>query len=59
MRLETVRGSPLFKTKRPRHFFAMHYDVTGDGQRFLLNVDESSEGNSIAVFLNWTKGLSH
>ena len=34
------------------------YDVTGDGQRFLLNVDLSDDAsNPITVVLNWTAGL--
>ena len=35
------------------------YDVTRDGQRFLLNVDLSDDAsNPITVLLNWTAELN-
>ena len=38
--------------------FRPQYDVTRDGQRFLLNVPlEETASSSITVVLNWTAGL--
>ena len=34
-----------------------HYDVTADGQRFLLNLAAEESGSPITVILNWTAGL--
>ena len=53
---------PLFETKT---FFAtrvstgqtQQYDVTPDGQRFLLNLEADSSASPITVVLNWTAGL--
>jgi hypothetical protein len=33
------------------------YDVTSDGQRFLLNLEVESSALPITVMLNWTAGL--
>jgi hypothetical protein len=33
------------------------YDVTADGQRFLLNLAAEESGSPITVILNWTAGL--
>jgi hypothetical protein len=34
------------------------YDVTADGQRFLLNGPPADPGPPITVVLNWTAGLN-
>jgi hypothetical protein len=34
------------------------FDVTADGQRFLVNVNAGSRAGSIAWLLNWTASLS-
>jgi hypothetical protein len=39
--------------------FRQQYDVTPDGQRFLLNVpvEESGDFSPMTVVVNWTAGL--
>jgi hypothetical protein len=63
-----VTASPSFKAGHPKTLFAAPiwgggagYDVTADGQKFLINSLES-EGEStasaaITVVLNWQAGL--
>jgi hypothetical protein len=35
-----------------------YYDVTPDGQRFLINAQPADAGPPITVVLNWTAGLN-
>ena len=39
--------------------FRAQYDVTADGQRFLLNVpvDEEASSPALTVVLNWATGM--
>lgn len=51
----------LFQTNAPRDLppNANSYDMTGDGQRFLVaNVVEGLQSPPIVVVLNWTAGLN-
>ena len=56
--LEISTPAPLFDVRVPSgNGYIQQYDVTGDGQRILVNtvVEESQE--PITVVLNWTAGL--
>jgi len=61
----TVEAGPptaLFQTRMFQGpispFYRQQYDVTADGQRFLINVPEKEEtGSPLTVVLNWTAGL--
>ena len=65
----TIRPGKVLDIQRPKALFQIHgpsgsnlgytYDVTGDGQRFLINTRVVAVGNSspIHVILNWTSGL--
>jgi len=58
--LDIGRAKPLFQTHGPSGSnLGYTYDVTGDGQRFLINTRVVAAGNSspIHVMLNWTAGL--
>ena len=52
---------PLFQTRLRQHIGALDlfsYDVSPDGQRFLLNTDVDEVASSpLTVVLNWTAGL--
>jgi eukaryotic-like serine/threonine-protein kinase len=51
---------PLFQTRVPIGVdpFRTHYDVSGDGQRFLVNTQIGDPApNPITVVLNWTAAL--
>ena len=48
---EATAPAPLFETR------ALDYDVTADGQRFLLNKVKEAAGSPVTVVLNWTAGL--
>ena len=58
--LEPSTPIPLFEIRVPLSGTSLRhqYDVTADGQRFLVNtvVNESSDA-PITVVLNWTAGL--
>src|SRR5262249_32738883 len=65
----TIRPGKVLDMQRPKLLFQAHgpsesnlgytYDVTGDGQRFLINTRVVAAGNSspIHVILNWTTRL--
>jgi hypothetical protein len=58
--LDIDRPKPLFQTHGPTsRNLGYTYDVTADGQRFLINTHVVSSGGSspIHVILNWTTGL--
>ena len=50
---------PLFKTRiAEAGAFSRNYDVTGDGQRFLINsITEDTLPSSMTVLLNWRAAL--
>jgi hypothetical protein len=49
---------PLFETRVAVGAGIRRYDVSADGQRFLINtVPEQAESAPIAVVVNWTAGL--
>jgi hypothetical protein len=51
---------PLFRARLlpTGRNFRQQYDVTRDGQRFLLNViTEETPPSTITVVVNWTAGL--
>lgn len=52
-------GTPeaLFETRVARLVFALQYDVTEDGERFLVNVNETESRAHLGVFLNWPAAL--
>ena len=60
--LEIGAARPLFE---PRIFggaaiaagYRQQYDVTPDGQRFLVNVEGEGSSSPITVVLNWAAGL--
>ena len=59
---EAGTPAPLFQTRifgvGPAVNYSHQYDVTADGQRFLLNVDLSeATAGPITVVLNWLAGL--
>jgi eukaryotic-like serine/threonine-protein kinase len=47
---EATVPAPLFETR------ALDYDVTADGQRFLLNTVKEAADSPVTVVLNWTAG---
>ncbi len=47
---------PLFET-RARYTGDMAYDVSPDGQRFLVSVPTTQTASPITVVLNWQSGL--
>jgi Tol biopolymer transport system component len=54
--LELSRPAPLFEVTvgaQPLH----QYDVTGDGQRFLVNSTANASATPVTVVVNWTAGL--
>jgi Tol biopolymer transport system component/tRNA A-37 threonylcarbamoyl transferase component Bud32 len=58
--LDIDRPKPLFQTHGPTsRNLGYTYDVTADGQRFLINTHVVASGSSspIHVILNWTTGL--
>jgi Tol biopolymer transport system component len=59
--LRPAAPTPLFQTRvsATPTSFRSQLAVTGDGQRFLLNIDPSEGGNSeaVTVVLNWTAAL--
>ena len=58
--MQILGSTPLFEVGSARgplddpHM----YDVTADGQRFLINVAEEQQGAPITVVLNWTSSLN-
>jgi len=61
-RLEIGSPTTLFETRLSYRGTAalemrQSYDVTADGQRFLLNLPANESGSTITVILNWTAGL--
>ena len=53
---EIGKPSPLFDVRlgsTPWSFYATEYDVTSDGQRFLMNVAARPDASPITVVLNW------
>ncbi|MDQ6677480.1 MAG: serine/threonine-protein kinase [Acidobacteriota bacterium] len=57
---EVGRPKPLFQTQGPSATnLGFTYDVSGDGQRFLINTRSVAGGNSapIHVVVNWTAAL--
>jgi Tol biopolymer transport system component len=59
---EAGTPEPLFQTRiyglTVSSYYAQQYDVTPDGQRFLMNVDTSDVNAApLTVVLNWTAGL--
>src|SRR4030095_12685463 len=58
---ETHEPSPLFNTGIARAFIDRrnHYEVSSDGQRFLVNIsDEDRNAAPITVVLNWNAALN-
>jgi serine/threonine protein kinase/Tol biopolymer transport system component len=60
---EAGRATPLFRTRlQPIGSqitgFSAFYDVTPDGQRFLINGPPADPGPPMTVVLNWTAGLN-
>jgi Tol biopolymer transport system component len=60
---EAGRATPLFRTRlQPIGSqitgFSAFYDVTPDGQRFLINGPPADPGPPITVVQNWTAGLN-
>ena len=64
MAVEVKATATTFETFRPRELFQAHaasavfyiptYDVTADGQRFLINTAIESEGPpAMTVVMNW------
>ena len=47
----------LFEARVARLFFTTQYDVTEDGERFLVNVNETRSRPALGVFLNWPAAL--
>ena len=52
----------LFEVSGPRGQFSSQYDVTADGQRFLINVLPTDavvarQSSAVIVTLNWTADL--
>ena len=56
-----IRGSPhaLFETRmRPTYApYPVNYDVTSDGQRFLIDSVRPDTGPTISIVVNWTAAL--
>ena len=56
------RATPLFRTSLvpigAQMLFGTMYDVTPDGQRFLINQRPADPGPPMTVVLNWTAGLN-
>ena len=53
-----TRGQSLFEIRLPPLIPHSRYDVTADGQRFLVNTPiEQNSTRPITVVLNWTAGL--
>jgi hypothetical protein len=60
-RLDIGAPRPLFaiRPRPPVRLDAYPYDVTPDGQRFVVNtLMEESTSNTITVVLNWAAGLA-
>ena len=65
MMVVAVRTAPTFSADKPRILFegpyvtgtiAANYDVSLDGQRFLM-IKEEGQGSEINVILNWFEEL--
>ncbi|MGH9316914.1 MAG: protein kinase domain-containing protein, partial [Thermoanaerobaculia bacterium] len=60
-KFEADAARPLFQTRRREHISAadlFSYDVSADGQRFLVNTDVGEAASSpLTVVLNWTAEL--
>jgi len=55
---EFSSGVPLFRTSIRADTDETEYDISSDGQRFLINTVEANQGeHQIAIILNWTAGL--
>jgi Tol biopolymer transport system component len=49
---------PLFKASMPvTHYGAPTYDVTPDGQRFIVNATSSASDQSLTIVTDWTANL--
>jgi Tol biopolymer transport system component len=63
----TMPGDSEFKAGVPKKLFAVNvvtanqrnsYDVTRDGQRFLLNTPAAAQNPTVTLVLNWTAALN-
>jgi Tol biopolymer transport system component len=54
---ETGVPKSLFRTQIKAADVGYQYDVSADGQRFLINTIVPEEGSAITVVQNWTAGL--
>ena len=59
---ETGRPIPLFRSRilpqgSQSIWFDIAYDVTSDGQRFLMTSSPENPGPPISVVLNWTAAI--
>ena len=55
MVIPTVLPAPLFEI--PVTIGLRQYDVTGDGQRFLVNSISDGSESPVTVVINWTAAL--
>jgi Tol biopolymer transport system component len=55
--VEISRPAPLFEIAVSGDPRRQQYDVTGDGQRFLVNSIAAESETPVTVVLNWTAGL--
>jgi serine/threonine protein kinase len=53
----TGMATPLFHTQIQSTDIGFQYDVSADGQRFLINTIAPEENSAITVVQNWTAGL--
>ena len=54
---EAGAPKPLFHSQIRATDAGYQYDVSADGQRFLINTMVSEEGSAMTVVQNWTAGL--
>src|SRR5262249_48784166 len=54
---DTGAATPLFRTQIRSMDIGFQYDVSADGQRFLVNTIAPEENSAITVVQNWTAGL--
>jgi hypothetical protein len=50
--------TPLFQLDLP-NFTDPSYDVTADGQRFVVITADRTKSSSISLLTNWPAGLKH
>ena len=55
--LEFGTPEPLFQTRVSNFTSPNRYDVSADGQRFLVNSSAGESSSAITVILNWAAGL--